>query len=75
MEEGGGRGAGREEGQTAKEKEGTERRKNSRAQDPCESRGGRPALPVPNKPTVSVDVKQHFSFNRKNQDLIVVNLM
>ena len=25
----------------------------------CESRGGRPGLPVPNKPTVPVDVKQH----------------
>ena len=25
----------------------------------CESRGGRPGLPDPNKPTVSVDVKQH----------------
>ena len=30
-----------------------------RAQELCESRGGRPELPVPNKPTVSVDVKQH----------------
>ena len=30
-----------------------------RAQELCESRGGRPGLPVPNKPTVSVDVKQH----------------
>ena len=30
-----------------------------RAQEVCESRGGRPELPVPNKPTVSVDVKQH----------------
>ena len=29
-----------------------------------ESRGGRPGLPVPNKPTVPADVKQHFiSFN------------
>ena len=28
-----------------------------RAQELCESRGGRPGLPVPNKPTVSVDVK------------------
>ena len=28
----------------------------------CESRGGRPGLPVLNKPTVtSVDVKQHFN--------------
>ena len=25
----------------------------------CESRGGSPGFPVPNKPTVSVDVKQH----------------
>ena len=32
-----------------------------RAQELCESRGGRPGLPVPNKPTVSVDVKQHFN--------------
>ena len=32
-----------------------------RAQELCESRGGRPRLPVPNKPTVSVDVKQHFN--------------
>ena len=31
-----------------------------RAQELCESRGGRPGLPVPNKPTVSVDVKQRF---------------
>ena len=31
----------------------------SRAQELCESRGGRPGLPVPNKPTVSVNVKQH----------------
>ena len=30
-----------------------------RAQEVCESQGGRPGLPVPNKPTVSVDVKQH----------------
>ena len=30
-----------------------------RAQGLCESRGGRPWAPVPNKPTVSVDVKQH----------------
>ena len=29
-----------------------------RAQELCESRGGRRGLPVPNKPTVSVDVKQ-----------------
>ena len=28
-----------------------------RAQEVCESQGGRPGLPVPNKPTVSVDVK------------------
>ena len=35
-----------------------------RAQELCESRGGRPGLPVPNKPTVSVDVKQHFNNNR-----------
>ena len=30
-----------------------------RAQELCESRDGRRELPVPNKPTVSVDVKQH----------------
>ena len=30
-----------------------------RAQELCEGRGGRPGLPVPNKPTVSVDVRQH----------------
>ena len=30
-----------------------------RAQELCESRGGHPGLPVPNKPTFSVDVKQH----------------
>ena len=29
-----------------------------RAQELCESRGGRPGLPVPNKPTVSVDVNR-----------------
>ena len=28
-----------------------------RAQELCESRGGRPGLPVPNKPTVSVGRK------------------
>ena len=33
----------------------------NQAQELCESRGGRPGLTVPNKPTVSVDVKQHFS--------------
>ena len=32
-----------------------------RAQELCESRGGRPGRPVPTKPTVSVDVKQHFN--------------
>ena len=30
-----------------------------RVQELCESRGGRPGLPIPNKPTVSVDIKQH----------------
>ena len=29
------------------------------AQELCESRGGRPGLPVPNSRTVSVDVRQH----------------
>ena len=33
-----------------------------RAQELCESRGGRPGLPVPNKLTVSVNVKQQFNF-------------
>ena len=32
-----------------------------RAQELCEGRGGRPGLPVPNKPTVSVAVKQQFN--------------
>ena len=32
-----------------------------RARELCEGRGGRPGFPVPNKPTVSVDVKQHFN--------------
>ena len=30
-----------------------------RAQELCECRGGRPRLPIPNSPMVSVDVKQH----------------
>ena len=37
-----------------------------RAQELCESRGGRPGLPSlidPNKPTVSVDFKQHSTIN------------
>ena len=33
----------------------------TRGQEVCESRGGRPGLPVPNKPMVSVDVKQHLT--------------
>ena len=37
----------------------TQVKSTDRAQELCESRGGRPGLPVPNKPTVSVDVKQH----------------
>ena len=32
-----------------------------RVQEVCESRGGRPGLSVPNKPTVSVDVKQRWT--------------
>ena len=33
-----------------------------RAQELCESRGGRPGFPsLINKPTVSVDLKQHFN--------------
>ena len=31
-----------------------------RAKELCESGGGRPGLPVPNKPAVSVDVEQHL---------------
>jgi len=38
-----------------------------RAQEVCESRGGRPGFPVPNKPTVSVDVKQHFNISVKER--------
>ena len=34
-----------------------------RVKELCGSRGGRPGLPVPNKPSVSVDVKQHFNKN------------
>ena len=37
------------------------------AQELCESRGGRPRLPVPDKPTVSVDVKQHFNQQQQQQ--------
>ena len=47
-----------------------------RAQELCESRGGRPGLPdpVPNKHTVSVDVKQHFNnkLNETKKDMIFV---
>ena len=32
-----------------------------RAEGLCENRGGRPGLPFLMKPTVSLDVKQHFS--------------
>ena len=39
----------------------------SRAQELCESQGGRPGLPVPNKPTVSVDVKQHSTNKCKEE--------
>ena len=40
----------------------TEVSRNLRAQELCESRCGRPGLPVPKKkPTVSVDVKQRFN--------------
>ena len=35
--------------------------KRVRVQELCEGRGGRPGLPVPNKPTVFVDVKPHFN--------------
>ena len=40
-----------------------------RAEEVCESRGGRPGLPVPNKPTVSVDVKQHSTTNADFREL------
>ena len=39
------------------------------AQEPCESRGGRPGLYVPNKPLVSVDVKQHWTKPMKSISL------
>ena len=35
---------------------------------PCESRGGRPGLPVPNSPTVSVDVKQKKKKKRQKME-------
>ena len=39
-----------------------------RAQEPlCESQSGASWAPVPNRPTVSVDVKQHF--NKKYTEL------
>ena len=43
----------------------------------CESRGGRPGLPAPNKPTVSVDVKQQstnffFLFSFLLSTLIII---
>ena len=44
-----------------------------RVQEPCESRGGRPGLvSLLNKPTVSVDVKQHSSKQATNlgQDIL-----
>ena len=37
--------------------------KGVRVQELCESRGGRPGLPAPDKSTVSVDVKQHSTIN------------
>ena len=36
-----------------------------RAQELCESRGGLPGLSVRNKPTVSVDVKQHSTTTKQ----------
>ena len=42
--------------------------KSFRAHELCESRGGRPGLLSPNKPTVSVDVKPHFN----NEDVLPV---
>ena len=41
------------------------RRRKFRAQELGESRGGRPEGAVLNKPTVSVDVKQHFNNRSK----------
>ena len=46
----------------------------NRAQELCESRGGRPGLPVPNKSTVSVNVKQH-STKQPNQPLLTKGLV
>ena len=43
-------------------------KKKSRAQELCESRGGRPGLPFPNKPAVSVDIKQHFNQGSRRRD-------
>ena len=42
------------------EEEADREQRNFRAQELCESRGGRPGLPVLNTPMVSVDVKQHL---------------
>ena len=39
-----------------------------RIQELCESGGGRPGLPVPNKPTVSVDVKHHSTKLRDERE-------
>ena len=38
----------------------------NRAQELCDSGGGRPGLPSLISLTVSVDVKQHFNFNHQN---------
>ena len=45
------------------------RKERLRAQELCESRGGRPGLPVPKKATVSVDVKQHSTNQATDQPL------
>jgi len=38
------------------------------AQELCESRDGPSCAPVPNKPTVSVDVKQHFNQQQDEEE-------
>ena len=46
-----------------------------RAQELCQSKSRWPSwAPVPNKPTVSVNVKQHFNNNNNNNRLIILFL-
>ena len=47
----------------------------TRAQELCESRGERPGLPVPNKPTVSVDVKQHSTSQEDHRSCVQVEVV